>query len=471
VTSAYLAQNVGRNSEQATSSLRFVQKQMPIVRKRLEDAQAALNQFQLKAHSVDVPLQTQSLLTRIDTIDASIQQLETQKVAAARLYTPEHPAYKAIVRQIGELSGQKADMEKQLNTLPDTQRQLLRLNGNVQVLNTTYNNLLNEAQQLELSQAGTVGTSRIVDPPAVDITSPAKPKKLLTVVACTFLGGFFAVAYVFLQQMLRRGVEDPGEIEELGLPVYTAIPFSDEQFELSEQKARLFALGRRRKPLLALAAPEDLATEAIRSLRTSLHFARLDAENNRVMICGPSPKAGKTFVSANLAAVSAQAGQRVLLIDANMRDGQLHTLLGGRAENGLSELLGDRITVDEAVRSVEGIDNLHFIAAGRRPSNPSELLMRSDFERLLGELSARYDLVVIDSPPILAVTDAAIIGHHAGTSLLVVRFGLNESREVEAAMQRLRQSGVKVKGVVFNGMERRSGTYAAYGYYGYGMAE
>ncbi|MGH8155390.1 MAG: polysaccharide biosynthesis tyrosine autokinase, partial [Rhodanobacteraceae bacterium] len=469
VTKAYLAQNVGRNSAQAANSLKFVNQQLPVVKQRLENAQAALNAYQLKAHSVDVPLQTQSLLTQIDTIDASIDQLETQKIAAARLYTPANPAYQAVVHQIGQLSGQKAAIEKRLDTLPDTQRQLLRLNGNVDVLNTTYNGLLNEAQQLEIAQAGTVGTTRIVDQPGVDITHPVKPRKLFTVVGAAFIGAFFAVGFVLLRHLLRHGVEDPAEIEQLGLPVYTAIPLSEQQAALSETGGGLFA--RRRQRLLALAAPGDLAAEALRSLRTSLQFVQRDARNNRVMICGASPKAGKTFVSANLAALNAQAGQRVLLIDANMRDGKLHSVLGGRADGGLSELIEGQLGLEEAVRAVEGIDNLYFIASGRRPPNPSELLMRPRFADVLDRLSPQYDLVVIDSPPILSVTDASLIGHHVATSLLVVRFGLNDAREVELAMQRFRQSGVNVSGVVFNGMEKRSGGYSIYGYFGYGTDE
>ncbi|TAN08574.1 MAG: polysaccharide biosynthesis tyrosine autokinase [Rhodanobacteraceae bacterium] len=466
VTKAYLAQNVGRNSAQAANSLKFVNEQLPLVKQKLEQAQAALNAFQVKAHSVNVTLQTQSLLTRMDTLDASIEQLQTQKIAAERLYTPANPQYQAITKQIAALSGQKNAIEKQLTTLPDTQRELLRLNGNVDVLNTTYNGLLNEEQQLEIAQAGTVGTTRIIDQPAVDITRPVKPKKLFTVAGATFIGAFFSMGFVLLRQMLRHGVEDPAEIEQLGLPVFTAIPLSEQQIELSERRRALFA--RRRNPLLALAAPHDLAAEALRSLRTSLYFAAPNAADNRLMICGASPNAGKTFISANLAAINAQAGQRVLLIDANMRDGQLHTIVGGRAENGLSELLADRIILEEAIRSVEDVEGLHFIPSGRKPFNPSELLMLPRFAALLHKLSPQYDLVVIDTPPILSVTDATIIGHHVGTSLLVVRFGLNQSREVELAMQRFRQSGVAISGVVFNGMEKRSGSYSTNGYFEYG---
>lgn len=469
VTKAYLEQNVGRNSAQAANSLKFVHEQLPVIKKKLEDAQAALNAFQVKAHSVNVPLQTQSILTQIDTLNASIAQLQTQKIAAARLYTPANPAYQSISKQIGALQGQKGALEKQLTAMPDTQRELLRLNGNVDVLNTTYNGLLNEEQQLEIAQAGTVGTTRIVDQPSVDITRPVKPRKLFTVAGCTFIGAFFSVGFVLLRQMTRHGMEDPAEIEQLGLPVYTAIPLSAQQIELSERRRSLFA--RQRQPLLALAAPHDLAAEALRSLRTSLYFTAPDAVNNRLMICGASPNAGKTFISANLAAINAQAGQRVLLIDANMRDGQLHTIVGGQAENGLSELLADRILLEEAVRSIDEVENLHFIPSGRKPFNPSELLMLPRFAAVLRTLSPRYDLVVIDTPPILSVTDATIIGHHVGTSLLVVRFGLNQSREVEMAMSRFRQSGVHISGVVFNGMEKRSGGYTTNGYCGYGTDE
>ncbi|HET9818793.1 MAG TPA: polysaccharide biosynthesis tyrosine autokinase [Rhodanobacteraceae bacterium] len=466
VTQAFLEQNVGRNSAQAANSLKFVRKQLPVVKKRLEDAQAALNAFQVKAHSVNVPMQTQSLLTQIDDIDSNLRRLETQRIEAARLYTPQHPAYKAIVNQIAMLRAHKADMQKQMSTMPDTQRELLRLNGDVHVLDTTYTGLLNEAQQLEIAQAGAVGTTRIVDEPTVDITDPAKPKKMMAVVGSTVAGGVFAVAFVFLRQLFKRGVEDPAEIEQLGLPVYTAIPLSEQQLALSQHRTHLFA--RRRQRLLALAAPADLAAEALRSLRTSLYFTSPDATDNRIMICGSSPNAGKTFVSANLAAINAQAGQRVLLIDANMRDGKLHTIVGGRADNGLSELLADQIIVEESVRPVDGVDNLDFIPSGRKPSNPSELLMRPNFAALLQRVSQQYDLVVIDSPPILSVTDATIIGHHVGTSLLVVRFGLNQSREVELSMQRFGQSGVYIKGVVFNGTEKRNGGPSAYDYHGYG---
>jgi tyrosine-protein kinase Etk/Wzc len=222
-----------------------------------------------------------------------------------------------------------------------------------------------------------------------------------------------------------------------------------------------------RPKLLALRAPSDMAMEALRSLRTSLHFARMETRNNLLMIAGPSPGVGKSFVCSNLAVTIAQAGQRVLLIDADMRRGSLHRLLGVRAEDGLSELISGQIPLEDAIRRVAGTENLSFISRGRIPPNPSELLMHANFGSLLHQLGSRYDLVIIDTPPVLAVTDAAVIGQHAGTSLLVVRYGQNQSREIAMAKQRLEQNGVELKGAIVNGVQKGSARSAGHYVYSY----
>lgn len=469
VQQAYVRQNVDKNSAQAANSLKFVKQQLPSVREHLDQAQAALNAFQIKAHSVDVTLQTKALLDQVVAVDSGIQKLEIQQADVARRFTKAHPAYKALMQQIGSLQSQKSALEQKIDNLPDTQKQLLRLTEDVKVTNTTYTGLLNEAQQLEIARAGTVGNVRIVDPAATNVSRPVKPKRGIVVIGGTFLGAFLSIAFVFLRQMLNRGVEDPAEIEKLGLPVYAAIPLSPREVELLPPTQPHRHTGRQR--LLALDTPADLAVEALRSLRTSLHFARLEAGNNLLMLSGSSPMAGKTFVSTNLATVVAQSGQRVLVIDADLRKGGVHRFFGGHAEGGLSELISGQIELDAAVRVVEGVDGLHFIARGKVPPNPSELLMHPTFGTLLEQLAQGYDLVILDTPPILAVTDAAVVAHHAGTNLLVVRFGINQAREIELAKQRFEQNGVKIKGAIFNAVQKRSSGYYSYGYYEYGSAK
>lgn len=469
VSASYVRQNVERSSAQAANSLQFVKQQLPNVRRELEKATAALNAFQTQAHSVDITMQTQGLLSQEVAIEGSIQQLRMQQAQMERLYTPEHPAYKALMQQLGQMQAQKAAMEKQVGNLPDTQQQLLRLTRDVQVSNDTYTYLLNQSQQLDIARAGTVGNVHVVDKAVVQ-ARPVKPRSLAIVLGSTILGAFLAIALVFLRQMLNRGVEDPAAIEKLGLPVYASIPLSEQERAISMGESHR-RQGSSKQHLLAVTAPADLATEALRSLRTSLHFARLEAKNNLLMISGSSPNAGKTFVSANLGAVIAQAGQRVLLIDADMRKGTQHKVMGGAPENGLSELISGQIELSAAMRKVSGVEDLYFIARGKIPPNPSELLMHAKFTALLQKLMPLFDLIILDTPPILAVTDAAVVGHHAGTSLLVARFGLNQPREIALAKQRFEQNGVELKGAIFNAVERRSAGYYSYGYYEYKSAK
>ncbi|MCY1429330.1 Tyrosine-protein kinase wzc [compost metagenome] len=184
------------------------------------------------------------------------------------------------------------------------------------------------------------------------------------------------------------------------------------------------------------------------------------------MISGPSPQVGKSFVSANLAAVIAQTGQRVLLVDVDMRKGYLHKILGTPAENGLSDVLAKRCDLSTAIHKTE-VSNFDFIGRGQIPPNPSELLMHQNFTEFLDKISEMYDLVILDTPPILAVTDAAIVGRQSGTNLIVARFALNPAREVDLTIRRFLQNGIDLKGAIFNGVEKRASAKYGYGGYGY----
>ncbi|MEX3823684.1 polysaccharide biosynthesis tyrosine autokinase, partial [Paraburkholderia sp. BR14262] len=260
-----------------------------------------------------------------------------------------------------------------------------------------------------------------------------------------------------------KGIVDPDQIERsFQLPVYGLVPLSPEQLAL-EKRAPVRG-GTRLREVLANSRPKDLTVESLRSLRTSLQFSVMDARNRVVMLTGSVPGVGKSFLTANLAVLLAHSGKRVLMIDGDMRRGALERHLGGPQENGFSELLSGQISLDEAIRATE-VDNLHFMSCGRRPPNPSELLMSPRLGQYLEGLSNRYDVLLIDTPPVLAVTDAAIIGGHAGSTFLVLRSGMHTEGEIADALKRLRNAGVRVQGGVFNGVPARTR-----GNYGYGYA-
>ncbi|RZG03154.1 polysaccharide biosynthesis tyrosine autokinase [Pseudoalteromonas sp. CO348] len=464
VAGIYVRRNVERNSAEAQQSLEFLEVQLPEVKRNLERAEKAFNDYQIRQESIDISLETQGVLEQIVKLETKLQELELKRLELGRKFKREHPSYRGVVEQIDTVKRQRNELAGEVQGLPETQRELLRLKRDVEVNNEIYTLLLGKTQELDIVRAGTVGNVRIVDYAEVNTTQPVKPKKALIVVMAIMLGGMLAVAIVLVQKALHKGIEDPAEIEALGLPVYASVPFSEYQVKLTGfAKARKGKVAKA-KSILAMDNPADLSVEALRSLRTSLHFAMLEAKNNVIAISGPSPGVGKSFITVNLATVLAQSGKRILVIDADMRKGYLQTQFGMKWDDGLSDYLSGRLNLAQVIKPSQ-VEGLQVMTRGQIPPNPSELLMHENFSKLIGEVSKMYDLVIVDTPPILAVTDPAIVSAHAGTTLLVTRFGQNHAKELEITRNRFEQNGIDVKGVVFNGVVRKSTN--AYGYYGY----
>jgi tyrosine-protein kinase Etk/Wzc len=473
VAKTYLRQNVERQSAAAAKSLGFLKEQLPTIKKDLEDAERKFNANQVKAGSVNISAEANALLEQVVEIESGIAALQLKKAELDRLYTRNHPAFQAWREQMAEQRSRKEEFSERIKGLPATQQELLGLKRDLEVGTEIYTQMLNNIQELDIVRAGTVGNVRIVDGAAVNIEAPVKPKKALIAIIATLLGGFLGVALVLVRAALNKGVENPDDIEAIGLPVYASIPLSDEQRKLDVgsrgRSARRLNKLKNQHPtaLLAHRNPTDITIEALRSLRTSLHFAMLDASNNIMMISGPSPNVGKSFVSGNLAAVIAQAGQRVLLIDMDLRKGYMHKMFDQGPEDGVSEVLSKRVDLEKAIKRTQ-INDLFLLPRGAIPPNPSELLMSKGLTELLETVRGQYDLVIIDTPPIMAVTDAAIVGRQCGVTMIVARFGLNPIKELEVTKQRFEQNGITVKGVVLNAVERRASGYGyGYGYYQY----
>lgn len=468
IAEAYLMQNIRRMSAEAEKSLDFLNQQLPEIKAELQRAEEALNAFRQKSESVDLTLEVESMLKRLVEIEARLNELKFRESEINRLFTPEHPAYRTLMEQRRSLELERDRLNDLIKNLPETQQQILRLTRDMQVNQEIYVQLLNQAQELRVIKAGTVGNVRIIDDALVG-PEPVKPKKPLIVVLAVMLGGMLGIAIVLVQAAFRRGIESAEALEQEGINVYVTVPRSQKQEELTTALQAQLGLKRRRRkqktaiPLLALKDREDLAVEALRSLRTSLHFAMMGAERPVLMLTGSSPDVGKSFISANLAVVLAQANQKIALIDGDLRRGYLHQSFGIDNRHGLSGWLAGRVEMNELLHNTD-VPNLTVIPRGEAPPNPAELLMSPRLRELLDHLASTHDLVIIDTPPVLAVTDAAIIGREASSALMVVRYGMNTLKEVQHAIRRFEQSGVKIRGTVLNGIERRAG---AEGYYAY----
>ncbi|HBT1869446.1 TPA: polysaccharide biosynthesis tyrosine autokinase [Klebsiella pneumoniae] len=469
ISDNYLAQNIARQAAQDAKSLEFLNKQLPQVRSDLDIAEDKLNQYRRKNDSVDLSLEAKSVLDQIVNVDNQLNELTFRESEISQLYTKEHPTYKALMEKRKTLQEEKAKLNKKVSTMPETQQEILRLSRDVESGRAVYMQLLNRQQELSIAKSSAIGNVRIIDN-AVTQPKPVKPKKVLIVLLGFVFGGVISICIVLLRVFLRRGIESPEQLEELGINVYASVPVA-EIISKTASKKGTFTKKQNDfdKGLLALVNPTDLAIEAIRGLRTSLHFAMMESRNNILMISGASSNAGKTFISSNLAAVISQSGKKVLFIDTDMRKGYAHKLFNVQPENGLSDYLSKRIELEKVIKQTS-IAGLEFISRGMIPPNPAELLMHQRMGEFLNWANEHYDMVILDTPPILAVTDAAVIGNYAGTTLLVARFELNTTKEMTIAFKRFDQSGINVKGCILNGIVKKASSYYGYGYHHYGYS-
>ncbi|MEZ8805125.1 polysaccharide biosynthesis tyrosine autokinase [Vibrio atlanticus] len=465
ISQIYFLQNVKRNSAEAEKSLSFLESHLPGIKSELTGYEDVLNNYRQENESIDLGLEAQSTLKVMVELEAQLNELTFKESEISQRFTKDHPAYKALLDKRKTLLSEKERLNKQVQKLPRTQREVLRMTRDVEVNQQIYIQLLNKVQELSIIKAGTVGNVRILDDAQV-YAHAVKPKKPLIIALATLLGGMLSVALVFVKAAFHRGVESPDQIEQIGLPVYAAVPKSDLQVELTNRFKLKKQKTKGTQALLAESNPADLSIEALRGLRTSLHFAMLEAKNNILMISGPAPGIGKSFISTNFAAVAAKTGQKVLLIDADMRKGYLQQSFGFKWDNGLSDLLSSKQEFSQFTKTA-AVANLDVITRGQVPPNPSELLMHPRFSELMEWASKEYDLVIIDTPPVLAVTDPSIVGAFAGTTLMVARFGLNTIKEIDVARNRFEQSGIEVKGIIFNAIEKKASSTHGYGYYNY----
>ena len=461
IANAYVRQNVERRSAEAENTLLFLDEQLPIVRAQMEAAEVALNTYRLEKGSVDLPLETQTMLQTIVATEGQITELRRERDKLIQAFTEEHPTVIALDRQIGGMNRQLDDLNRQVLELPLTQQEVLRLVREVEVTTALYTSLLNTAQELRVMKAGTVGNVRVIDY-AVQPTFPVKPSKSRILLYALLAGGFIGVALAFGRKALHSGVEDPDLVEKnIHIPVYATISHSKRQDELYRE----LKTDKARRAILAIDSPNDAAIESLRNLRTALHFGMMNVSNNRIMIAGPSPQVGKSFVSVNLAAVLTSNDKKVLLIDGDLRRGHLHEYLGIERQNGLSECISGEVPVERVLHETT-VPGLTLIPTGTIPPNPAELLLHERFSAILEELSPQYDHVIIDSPPLLAVTDGTIIGQLVGGTLMVLRSGQHPMREIEQSVKRLRQAHVNLRGMLFNDVKIQSQYYGA-GKYSY----
>ncbi|WP_232831445.1 polysaccharide biosynthesis tyrosine autokinase [Pseudogemmobacter bohemicus] len=460
IARAYVAQNISRSAAEAENSLSFIETQLPLARTEVERAEQALNTYRQEQNSIDVDYETRSLLERATRIEGELNALTLQEEELRKRYTINHPTYQLLMENRSGLERELEQVRKETAGLPETQKEIFNLTRDLDVAQQVYFQLLNRAQELRVVRASTVGSVRIIDTAYAD-GSRVSPRTGLYLAVAGGLGLVLGAAIVLLRRMLRRGIRGSEEIEKLGLPVFGTVSYAPGASDHRRQRGDL--------PIHALEHPEDLVVEAMRSLRTALRFGMLDTGSKAVLLTSAAPGAGKSFTAINLAVVTAQAGQRVCVIDADLRRGYLRRYLKQPKNTpGLAEYLSGEKQLQEVLH--EGpVPGVSYILTGRYPPNPSELLMRDGFRTLLDEINPHYDLIIVDSPPALAVTDPVVLGRYVGATILITRHLETMAGEIEAVRRSFETAGSRLAGAVLNGYKQEEGSrYGGhYQYYNY----
>jgi tyrosine-protein kinase Etk/Wzc len=455
----YVKQNIERKSAEAQKTLAFLDTQLPQFKKQLDQSEEAYNRYRNRQGTVSLDEEARLILGRNVDLHSKLLEAQQKRRELVARFTAEHPSVKTLDDQIAAWNREIASLNERVKALPSVQQDALRLERDVKVNNELYQQLRNNALQLQLVREGKIGNVRLID--AADIPKqPIKPKRALVLALALLIGLLAGIGAAIARNAFFRGIRNAQEIEaHTGLNVYSTVPLSAAQIDLANKV-------KEKQPgvhILAQSAPQDVAVESLRSLRTALQFAMLETSSNRVLITGATPGIGKSFVSANFSAVLASAGKRVLLIDADLRKGHLNQYFGTGRRGGLSELIVGSLKPAEAIRRAV-LPNLDFISTGTLPPNPAELMTSGAFANLLETLSDDYDLVVIDTAPVLAAADTLSVAMHVGMLLLVARAEQTQMGELHESARRLAHAGRSANGVIFNGVDLTRRHYGTYGY-------
>jgi len=393
ISREYLAQNTTRRTEEADRSLAYLNQRIPEVKRQLELAEARYNAYRNTHGMVDVGEEGRLGLQRSSAARTRKIELEQKRTELLSRYTAAHPAVTAIDQQLREVAQDLRDTTTQLRQLPLLEQEMVRLAREVKVNSELYTALTQSAQQLQLITVARTSNVRLIDTPEKP-DQPVTPNRPRIIALAMFLGLCMGTLLAFLRRSVRNTIDDPEQLERMfGLPIYASIPHSQTQQTLASS-----ARDQNKLPLLSRVASMDIAVEGLRNLRSALQFCMRQSANNIVLITGPSEGIGKSFVSVNLAAIMAASGKRVLLIDGDLRDGQLHRYFQSERTHGLADVLSGAPVLSVLGPSV--LEHLDFISTGQLPANPAELLLRPLLSTVLAELAPQYDLVLIDAAPL-----------------------------------------------------------------------
>lgn len=412
--------------------------------------------------AVSNPAETDFLVVSAESADPARAAVVANSYAAAYVEFRRSQAVSDIEAAIKQLEERVTEIDGQLAvaTAPPatggrapTTTTTVQADASLESLQRNRDLYASRIDQLRLAATQKTGGAQVVTP-AEASDSPVRPTPLRNAVVALFVGLILGVGLAFLRDYLDDSLKTKEDVERAvpGVPVLGLIP------ALTGWKDKKTPL------VVSFSDPKSPAAEAYRTLRTSVQFLGLDRPLKIVQITSPSASEGKSTTIANLAVALAGAGKRVVVVDADLRRPRIHQFFGLGHEVGLTSVLLREATIAEAMQRVPGNNGLYLLASGPIPPNPSEVLAGDACGDLLRELATMCDVVLIDCPPVLPVTDASVLSHRVDGTLVVATAGDTEQRQLHRAVELLASVNAPILGVVFNGVTDEGGYGYSYGY-------
>jgi tyrosine-protein kinase Etk/Wzc len=444
VAAAYLDSNNKRRAADSERSLAFLNSQLPVVKARVQKAEQALNDYRNKEGTIDVQGEAKNLLDESALIEKSRLEARLNYQDLAQRWGQGQPQLVAAENKFRALDQKSAELQKRIARLPAMQQEYLRLTRDVEVNNQLYVGLMNNAQQLQIAQAGAGGNAALVDRALVPV-KPERPRKAIVLLLGAAFGVVLGFVVTQLIPLLSGRIRDPKRLESMvGIQTLGVLPISPHQLEASNAKSARFMLSHEQgdTPLV----------EAMDALAHSLQHKLESKDGSKVvLVTSAVPGQGKSMLSANLAYLYAERGLKTLIIDADMRRSSMHRYMQVNRDAGLSNVLEGKLDVLKAIS--QPYENLHALPAGKHVRQVRNLLGFERLNALIASLRDEYDMIVIDSPPVLPMADAAALSKVADATIFVARQGTVSYSEVTESVSRLNKVGTEVDGLVFNGFE------------------
>jgi len=381
---------------------------------------------------------------------------------------------KGNTAKINALREVVSQYEQELEKLPGQGLELARLERQVSVDQNIYALLTEKLEETKISEAGQKETVRVVDN-AIEPEEPISPKKRLNLLLGALIGLGLGIGLTFLLEFFDDSIKNPEILEKMGFPILGIIP----EISSREVVSRRFSTngGGERETvedetvasrLITHLDPKSPVSEAYRTLRTNIQFQKLKNKESALMVTSSAPKEGKSTTIANLAITMAQMGSKTLLVDTDLRRPVIHSVFNLGKDRGITNFLLGKMSFSEIVKPTM-VDNLSVVTSGPLPPNPSELLASEEMDEFIEQARSHFDVVLFDSPPVIAVTDAAILSTKVDGLILVVKAHQTQKTAIARAKNLLENVKAHVVGCLLNSVnvERAYGSYYHYYYYHY----